>query len=116
MDLDQTSINVPQAVAGEDASVEWIVAHFQPMVESLVRVRLLGIPPNSVAVRYRIHDRERSYGTYLRRIISLASTLQATSQIVGTAHANCQDAVLTPPATNTKLSRCELCGASGDGR
>jgi RNA polymerase sigma factor (sigma-70 family) len=42
MDQDQTSLFVRQAVAGETAAVEWLVGHFQPLVEAQVRLRLRG--------------------------------------------------------------------------
>ena len=37
---DHTSIHVQRAVQGELESVAWIVAHFQPLVEAQVRLRL----------------------------------------------------------------------------
>ncbi len=37
---DQTSIHVQRAVQGEGESVAWVVAHFQPLVEAQIRLRL----------------------------------------------------------------------------
>jgi RNA polymerase sigma-70 factor (ECF subfamily) len=37
---DATSIHVQRAIGGERESVAWVVAHFQPLVEAQVRLRL----------------------------------------------------------------------------
>jgi len=42
MDHDQTSIFVRKAVLGEPDGLQWIITHFQPLVEAQVRLRLRG--------------------------------------------------------------------------
>ena len=37
---DHTSIHVQRAIQGERESVAWVIAHFQPLVEAQVRLRL----------------------------------------------------------------------------
>lgn len=38
--MDQTSLHVQRAVGGESESVEWVITHFQPLVEAQARLRL----------------------------------------------------------------------------
>jgi len=43
LEQDLTSIYVQGAIGGDAESVEWIVSHFQPLIEAQVRLRLRGL-------------------------------------------------------------------------